>query len=202
VITVDLVDFMDSDSRAAAKNGGGESFLGQAYPASVIDNLYLDERSSQYKAKGPLSSVGGNTIRLGMSMLKISESTSGPAMHINEVDENGKTVLDDWGNPIPVIAWRGLQSSLLAHEMGHILMETQDGKPGYIDHFCPELGVTCPQGYLMSGGGFTDKTYLSVPDMKTPIGYSTLPLVEKTQCNALIHHPLVTVLPTVFNNAK
>jgi hypothetical protein len=46
----------------------------------------------------------------------------------------------------------------------------------------------------MSGGGFKDKTYLNVPEMKTPIGYSPLPLVEKAQCNALIHHPLVSIL--------
>jgi len=113
-------------------------------------------------------------------------------MHINEIDQNDNPILDSDGKTIPVVAWRGLQSSLLAHEMGHILMDPQSGKGNYIDHYCQDLGITCPQGYLMSGGGFTNKTFLRVPQMDKSIGYSPLPLIEKGQCEALIHHPLVS----------
>ena len=44
---------------------------------------------------------------------------------------------------------------------------------------------------LMSPGGYNDRTYLRVPQMDTPIGYSPLAKVEPEQCAALIRHPLV-----------
>ena len=121
VISVDLIDDMSEAIRADEKAGHqGESFLGQALPASVMDNLYADARSPQYRT-GPTSELGGNTIRLAMNTLAIAESQSGPAFHVND----GTTF---WGNPKIKVAYRELQSSLLAHEMGHILMEVQRRK--------------------------------------------------------------------------
>jgi hypothetical protein len=194
LISVDLVDDLEASVRDSEASGSpSESFLGQALPSTIMNNLYKDMRSAQYQKTLP-SEVGGNTIRLGMSTLKIAESTAGPVFHENESYTDGSAVLDSNGKPIAIQAFRGLQSSLLAHEMGHILMDPQNGLGTYIDHYCQDLGVTCPRGYLMSSGGFSDKTYLRVPQMDIPIGYSPLPTVEKGQCEALIRHPLVKAM--------
>jgi hypothetical protein len=184
IISVDLVDDMDPSIRADEHAGKqGESFLGQALPASVIDNLYQDNRSPQYRT-GALSELGGNTIRLAMETLKISEANKPPVTHIN----NGT---DIWGNPKMKVAFRSYESTLLAHEMGHILMEVQDGKGEYIDHYCPGAKKQCGPDMMMSPGGYNDRVYLRVPQMDTPIGYSPLAKVESAQCEALKRHPLV-----------
>jgi len=188
IISVDLVDDLSANIRRSEKPT--ETYLGQALPATILDNLYLDTRSPQHRGSLP-SAIGGNTIRLAMKTFKIAESVKGSSLHINEVDQNDNPILDSKGKPIPVVAFRGFQSALLAHEIGHILMDPQSGRGVYIDHYCQDLGVTCPEGYLMSGGGFTNKTFLRVPEMDRPIGYSPLPVVERGQCETMIHNPLV-----------
>jgi hypothetical protein len=184
VIAVHLFDFLEAGARTQAKEEGRVTlqWLGQAFPALIMDNLYGDARLPEDQT-GKLSDVGGNTIRLGMDTLKFGE---GVQTHINEPGSTPK-------KPKVKIAWKSYQSSLLAHEMGHILMETQTGVGTFIDHFCPQLGTTCPTNYLMTAGGSGDHVYLRVPQMDTPIGYSPLPKVEPLQCEMLKHHPLVKV---------
>jgi hypothetical protein len=83
---------------------------------------------------------------------------------------------------------------LLAHELGHILLETQTKEntaDSYKDHYCPGLNDYCPQTHLMSSGGADERIYYKAPALKKIIGYTELPQVDLVQCEALKNHPLV-----------
>lgn len=94
----------------------------------------------------------------------------------------------------PVVTEQYLEyhSSLLAHELGHILMEHQDGVTDFYDHYCPKYHTACPRDNLMTSGGYIDWTDLRAPHFTQPSGYSPLPNLEAEQCELLKNNPLIT----------
>lgn len=79
--------------------------------------------------------------------------------------------------------------SLLAHELGHILLEEQIGEL-YRDHFCESIGDYCKRDNLMSAGGNPDNVWKKLKSGKI-IGYDLLPQIDKRQCEVLRRHPLL-----------
>jgi hypothetical protein len=186
LISINLFDALDPNARAELLAGQPvySLFEGQAYDVKNMDRLYVDARSPQYRTK-PLSELGGNSIIIGWDTTLYEESGG---MHINDPNHKGPN-----GKPIVIEGWRDQSSALFAHEMGHVLMEKQDGAPPFKDHFCFGINQYCPQGYLMSGGGFDDRIFLDPKDLKTPIGYTPLPIIDTVQCEMLKQNPLVTI---------
>ena len=149
-----------------------------------MDRIYQDVRSPEHRTE-PLDEVGGNSIIIGWKTTQYDESQR---IHIN--DPTHKTAN---GKYVVLEAWQNQDSALFAHEMGHVLMEKQDGTPPFRDHYCFDLNEYCPEGYLMSGGGFDDRIFLDPKDMKTPIGYTALPKIDAVQCEMLKQSPLVSL---------
>jgi len=186
VISINLFDALDAQTRAELLAGqqANSIFEGQAYNAKNMDHFFRDIRSPQYRST-PLSDVGGNSIIIGWKTTLYDESKG---THVN--DPTRKT---PDGKKVVLQGWRNQSSSLFAHEMGHVLAEKQDGtEPSFKDHFCFGINEYCPEGYLMSGGGFDDRIFLDPKDLKTPIGYSALPKMDSVQCEMLKQSPLVT----------
>lgn len=183
------------DARLAKCVKISEFYQGQAFDADRVDSLYLDSRPEG--ARVPIASqVAGFSVTLAM---KTHEAYEGDIVRIYDpsrprsAEENQKI---DVRAPIRIdprdyiAAAITRNSSLLAHELGHIVLESQ-GKGEYHDHFCPAFGETCKKDYVMSGGGSSEFEVLGAPKFKKVVGYSPLPLVDPVQCQNLIRHPLV-----------
>jgi hypothetical protein len=185
VLVIHLFDTLDAASRAELKAGQNLNsiFEGQAYNAKNMDHIYTDTRSPIYQSK-PLSEVGGNSVVIGWATTKYDEAQ---ALHINSTTQKDKS-----GKPVVLEGWRNQSSALFAHEMGHVLMEKQDGTGNFRDHYCFGLGDYCPQGYLMSAGGFNDRIFLDQKTLTQPIGYTALPTIDTVQCQMLLESPLVS----------
>lgn len=79
--------------------------------------------------------------------------------------------------------------SLLAHELGHLVLEGQrpaDG--GYRDHWCMERMDYCGSDNLMSSGGNDDRLWLD-PKTRKIKAYDPSPLIDQLQCQELLNHP-------------
>jgi hypothetical protein len=175
-VDVHLVDYLGTRARQEDQQGKpiSQQSLGQAFNAAILDNLYRDPRPAGAE---PLSAVAGHSVVLAMRTLLRSE---------------GKVLKF----PDPVThqiraAYAEYHSSLLAHELGHILLEAQDGKGSYVDHYCPGARDACPDDNLMTGGGYADFRALRAPSFKKVELYSPLAPLEPEQCELLARHPLL-----------
>jgi hypothetical protein len=81
--------------------------------------------------------------------------------------------------------------SLLAHELGHLVLEGQHPEGGnYHDHWCDGVPAYCDFDNLMSAGGNPDKIWRDAQTGRIT-GYDALPALDQRQCDLLISHPLV-----------
>jgi hypothetical protein len=146
---------------------GGPGHQGQAFSESMMDQAYEARWRPTPDAQKP-SDVAPNAITLFMKTALEGETRSG--------FRDGSA------------AWNDRHSSLLAHELGHILMEDQQT----FNHQCPgERDGICPFENLMSSGGSIEKVYLQSPQFKKVLGYTPLPTVTLRHCQNLVRHPWV-----------
>lgn len=80
--------------------------------------------------------------------------------------------------------------SLLAHEIGHQILEDQTPEQGYRDHWCEAQDGYCDFGNLMSGGGNPDMIWKHIIDGSVG-GFDKLPTMDAVQCQQLLRHPLL-----------
>lgn len=80
--------------------------------------------------------------------------------------------------------------SLLAHEIGHQVLEGQNPVHGYKDHWCDGISDSCPIENLMTAGGNQDRIWINSSKNKTE-GFDFLPKLDKRQCDLLINHHLI-----------
>jgi hypothetical protein len=168
--TIDIhwVDVLETATRDEVSNHQPISILdlGQAYSAISISNLYQDPRPETARTPS-LAQLGGNNVLLAAETLRA-------------IEDESPIQLDEQGRP-----YREYHSSLMAHELGHILLSENDASRGYKDHWCPGADTACPGDNLMTGGGYADRIWLSPSDYRKVIGYSPLPELEKAQCEIL-----------------
>lgn len=172
-IDVHLVDHLEAESRKEAEQRKTISLvnLGQSFDARRLDGWYLDPRPAWQRTQS-LSELGGDRLFLAMETLR---SVEGIRRRVSKHVEQ-----------------EIYYSSLLAHELGHFLLETQlDSPQSYHDHFCPSLGADCPENYLMTAGGYQDKIHSQHGLFSKRVRYSPLPKLDATQCEALVNHPKV-----------
>lgn len=184
VIDVHLADYLSAAMRASKNKSDGQIFLGQAYNERGIGVLLHDFRTAN--SQPSLHQLAGDSLVLAFELLQ----------HNNGIN---RKILDSdiWAKKKKRVYKYSIEvyhHSLLAHELGHILLETQDPKISYKDHFCPGLNDFCEKDNLMSSGGSEDIIYFDIKKKKR-LGYSALPQVEPEQCAALVSHPKVFLLP-------
>ena len=163
VIDVHLVEHMNSTTREEIEHGQLSIIdLGTAFGAEKIEKFNGDTHAA---------AVGGDTLVLGLRTLQAVE---------------GKTIKYPplWAKAI------SYSSSLLAHELGHILLEDLSASE-YRDHYCQGVHSDCPADNLMTAGGYQDNVYFSAKYPDEIAGYSPLPRLESAQCVALKNNRLV-----------
>jgi hypothetical protein len=169
-IDVHITGYLDENARIEHQTKGtiSQLALGKAFTRATIDWFYLSERP------------GDEKFRLAQDTLILSKETL-------EYAETRKYKMKIDGKLRSASAFK---SSLLAHELGHILMDPQSKETHsiYTDHFCPDINDFCPRSNLMSGGGYTNYEFKLGFFKK---GYSPLPNLEKGQCDLLTQHYLV-----------
>ncbi len=178
VMDIHLADAF-SDAARAQKNY--TTFLGQSVNSNSFNWLWLDPREN----KNPtLEEYGGNSVILAFNLLKFVRT-----LWIKGLDKE-KTKPK---KPVYLYGFKERHSSLLAHEIGHILLETQTSATTheYKDHHCPGLNDYCPSDYLMSGGGAEEREFYKPPNFKKIIGYTSIPKLDLVQCEQLKNHSLV-----------
>lgn len=175
-IDIHLLDYLSTRDRE--REPGTPVFnYGKAYISYLQDWLF---RAIDYKPDTVTpSALSRNSVLLGMKAVRDDIKDR------RERTRRGRS---------PLVTIR-THDTLLAHELGHILLETQ--KPGlddiYIDHYCPDTGDACEPEYLMSAGGAKDAIQYQRQSDGTlvPSLYHKIPLVEPSQCEALVSHPSV-----------
>ena len=177
-----MVDFLDASAREEYKKHKRISVLGlgKAWANSTIDWIYHDHRIE--KEPKPADLAGDSLLIAGVTL---------------GYSETRKRIQRD-PNDKSKILLKGFQrnSSLLAHELGHILFEPQSGEThkNYIDHYCPGVNDFCPDTNVLTAGGYEDYIYVDPEREKKVIGFSKLPEVEEEQCEVFRNHPKVTTL--------
>ena len=174
-IDVHLVDHFSEENRNAASQNLPISnrYLGQAYSADVVDNLYVDSRQTPEMKTNEIS---------GSSLIIAIETMAAV--------DGERTLMRDASRKQVIKQWNTWNTPLLTHELGHILLESQDGKGGYTDHYCPDTNTYCASDFLMAAGGSKEQIFVE-PGTATAIGFAPLPKVDIKQCSTLINHPLI-----------
>jgi hypothetical protein len=181
VIDIHLVDHLDSRNRDAEKHHKPlfMAYEGKTFASINIEHLYNDSRPENQRNPS-LQSLAGDTSLLAIQTARMEDAK----LTMIVEPQNRSHVLK---------AWREYSTYLMAHEMGHILLETQTAEQSYVDHLCPALGETCPMTHLMSAGGYDEKRFLNPSNKKDVIGFSPLPQIDQAQCARLKTHPLVQI---------
>lgn len=177
-IDVHLVDHLNPYTREEHRNGQHivEVLLGRAFNAWNINRLYSDPRATPPE---PLSHYAGDTVILAVETLEAVEGRR------NLIRDRRAGSLDE---PRYLEVSISHEYSLLAHELGHILLEEQSGEEAFQDHRCPELGTYCPPDHLMKPGSYVNKVFYDGPEFRQVIGHSPLPRIEERQCEVLRAH--------------
>jgi hypothetical protein len=169
-IDVHITGYLDENARIEHQTKGSISqlALGKAFTRAAIDWFYLSELP------------GDEKFRLAQDTLILSKETL-------EYAETRKYKMKIDGKLREASSFK---FSLLAHELGHILMDPQRKETHrvYTDHYCPDINDFCPRSNLMSGGGYPNYEFKMGVFKK---GYSPLPNLEQGQCDLLIRHNLV-----------
>lgn len=154
-----LVDYLNHGVRQSSSTRNQQVTSGTAFNPILFDWIIF----------GPDVQYAANSLFLAVETVKLKERES--FIRINNLI----------GSP------RSL--SLLAHELGHLVMEGQDARDGhYRDHWCMESADYCEAGNLMSGGGNDDQVWRD-PQSQRIKAYDLLPLVQVSQCQKLLEHP-------------
>lgn len=182
IIDIHLLDYISSTDRERPANQMPFHF-GKAFVSYLQDWLY---RSIEYTP----------------SHIKPSElSRDSVLLAMKSVSEYEKNSQDRANRSSSSTVQMKSHNTLLAHELGHILLETQ--KPGlddiYIDHYCPDEGDTCGENFLMAAGSNPDwiQFQRNSSGELEPILYQGMPMIEASQCEALASHPSVIPLGQV-----
>ncbi|MGZ3697133.1 MAG: hypothetical protein ACXVCH_03480 [Bdellovibrionota bacterium] len=171
VIDVHWVDHLNANTRKEFQSGQPISIidLGQAYSELSIANMVADPRPESQRVPSLMGLAGGSML-LAADTLKGVEGLRGVITDSSGVDH----------------FYRAYHSSLLAHELGHILLEEQDGSGDYHDHYCTGIHARCPEENLMTAGGYEDRVYYDSGALGKVVGNSPLPALEKAQCGILL----------------
>ena len=168
IIDVHMHEFLNEEIRKTKQVTGAIHF-GQSFNDSILNRVFLDPRTET--APSPtLSELVGETVHLAIETVALNRS-------------GGLKYKDKWSHPRNI--------SLMAHEIGHLLLEAYDPvKNWYGDHWCPTLNDSCPDGFLMSAGGNDDNSY-TVPNKNKVLGYDALPKLDAIQCDRLLNSSFI-----------
>lgn len=163
-IDVHLVDFLSAQNRERIKQKkmGGQYFFGKAFLKKDIHFHYQNSENAH--------EIAGDSVLLALSLIKVDEKR-------NRM----------WEKSEGTLYFRNRRSTLLAHELGHLLLDPQTPQPGdsFIDHYCPGIDDHCPGDNLMSSGGYQDRIFFRSSKRKKVIGYDLYPKITTEQCQVL-----------------
>lgn len=162
VVDVHMTEYMNKDVRKTQKLDGQITY-GQSFNPTILNHFFNDPRPS-YQQNPSLKDLAGDRVFLAISTVALQRNSL---------------------TRYPYGISKPRSYSLLAHELGHLILANYDAQTGfYGDHWCPDAGTYCEKGYLMSSGGNNDAYYLSLDSSKI-IGYDPLPLMDTLQCEKL-----------------
>lgn len=176
-IDIHLFDYISKNDRTRAEGRAPFNF-GKAYIGHIQDWLFraIDYSPSHIEP----SKLSRNSLFMAMKA-------------VSDEQKNRREMARRAINPL--ITFRS-HDALLAHELGHILLETQkpDMDDIYIDHYCPDYGDSCESEFLMAPGGANDTVQYQRDESGNlnPTLYHSLPKIEPTQCEALLEHPSIS----------
>lgn len=159
-------------------------FFGQAFHPGKLDRFYpyAPEVSETRKP----SEIAGNTVVAAMTAFRIAQENQN-GLRLDQPDAKVPSSVAGF--------YFAKNSTLIAHEIGHLLMNFElldkDGNP--ISHACPGKHDYCPRENLMSAGGSAEYVAYEI----TPrgpgrrLGYSPAAEIEPEQCAMLKANPLV-----------
>jgi len=166
VIDVHWVDYLNAADRIRYNDGhsfptGG--YAGQAFNLLKLDRDYIFDDSVPHGLKA--SQIAGNTLVLAVT-------------GIQQGEENAKKIAAQNSGSA------ARESSVLAHEIGHLLMnfDILDKNGNYISHACPGVRDYCPRTNFLSSGGAEDLMTYSNGQIQS---YSPLAQIEPKQCEIL-----------------
>ncbi len=158
----------------------GTSF-GVGFGVATIDETFVTDWPSNLSRLRP-SEISGNSLIIAAETIEKRE------LEITKGLRPGSAPLDRDIDR----AWKSLQSALLAHELGHILIEDRTNT----NHRCAnESDGYCTRENLMSEGGPTYEVHLKIPGFREILGYTPLPRVNDYQCQVLRSQAILDVTP-------
>lgn len=161
-IDIHMTEFMNKEIRKTKKVTGQINY-GQAFNMTSLNVIFKDPRSVSDQ-KIPLENLVGNSLYLAIETVALQRQT---VTKYPQADSHPRSY------------------SLMAHEIGHLLLEAYDPVAHfYGDHWCPAFNAPCEKGYLMSSGGNNDAYYTDKTSGKI-LGYDALPLLDNVQCERL-----------------
>ncbi len=158
-------------------------------PATAYGHAYSEVTEKTHVIDYPAGMTRYRPSELsGNSLIIAVEPTEKAEKEMNKLRRPGTPLTgNDW-----VAGWTKPASDLLAHELGHILMEDLTT----FNHGCiGEPNNACPRSNLMSNGGSDLSVYYVPPKFKDVLGYTPLPQVNDHQCDLLRKHDAVKVGP-------
>lgn len=177
VLDVHIVQHLNKDIRINETTRNQNVNLGVAFNPVLLEWIYKDLRQDKTP---PVGEIFGNSLFIAAGTLKLKKELSQDFTIYR--DRNQKRYQ------------RNL--SLLAHELGHILLEGQtkaNTNNQFKDHYCESISASCSRGNLMSGGGNEDAVVTDLTSGEV-IGYDPLPELDARQCQLLKNHVLLKAI--------
>lgn len=185
-IDLHLVDYLLKTSREEYESTGKIHYMkiGQTFNEKTINLLH--PASPGLEDLGEPSEFSGNSVILAFKAWRQNNTQMTIYYKDKSTDSRGKLLKN------AIVRYRVVSSNwtLLAHELGHILLNVPQDLEDYKFHYCPDKGDFCDLDNLMSPGGDPAEEYLHPTENKV-IGWTALPQLEPGQCALFESHPQV-----------